>query len=508
MSIAPIEFGDGAIISLEANRNKPIEAALAFCLLAAIVIALAFQSHWGINTDTAWNITLAEKTLDGQRPNIDFVEINPPMSYLMYAPAVLAARFIGFTPEFVADVFCFAAMGLSLWISGLILLRSRLVSRSEGFRLAFVAALALILLPGRSFSEREHIALIAALPCLAALAATATGRGIEPLLSLIAGLGAGFAMSIKPHFALFFLPCLVYAARRGGWRSLAFQTGPYAAIIFVALYWAAIAAWLPAFFERVAPIVRDIYLPARKPLVALLRDPSFLTWSVLAAVFVGISRKRLREPLLAIPALSSFGAFIAYLVQGKLWPYQAYPAFALMALALGPFVVQWIVEPDETRWRWMRLATAETILGVFAIAGIWLAQGTDRRDLENAVSSVAPRPTLLAISPDIATGQPLARRVNGVWVGSSFGIWMTSLSMRALAKDANDIAATQRLQAYMLLDRERLIADIVDKKPEVILVPDGAWMTWVKSHPDVAATLADYDLRGDADDTSLFVRRR
>ena len=41
-----------------------------------------------VDVDVGWLLTLGERMLDGQRPYIDFFEANPPMSILLYLPAV------------------------------------------------------------------------------------------------------------------------------------------------------------------------------------------------------------------------------------------------------------------------------------------------------------------------------------------------------------------------------------------------------------------------------------
>ncbi|HXW21242.1 MAG TPA: hypothetical protein VEK35_12110 [Roseiarcus sp.] len=503
MFLATTALGEDKIAA--AAQRFPWVAGL--LIAATALIGLLAQVHWGVNTDTSWNITLAEKVLAGQRPGVDFFEINPPLSYLLYLPAVLAARLAGVRAELMVDLLCFLGAGLSLWLSGEILRRAGLIDRASGARLAVVAAIAVILLPSGAFNEREHIALLASLPCLAALATLASDRRVEPALSSLAGLGAGLAMSIKPHFALFFLPCLVYVAGRNGWRKAAFEIGAYVALAILALYWIAAAIWAPAYFAFVAPIVRDIYIPDRKPLEALLADPSLFIWACLIALLPLIARRRLAEPLLAIPALASVGAMAAYVLQGKLWPYQAYPAIALAALAIGPIAVEKAASPGPSRKIWLRLAAAQAVAGLLLLAGYWLALRIDRTDLEKAIAAIAAHPTILAISPDIETGHPLTRRVHGRWVGGAYGPWITQLSQRALerhpgAKDA------QKLEAYMRFDRERLVADILTNKPDVILVANEDWMAWARAHPDVEAALEEYDFTQRVDDTIVYARAK
>ena len=89
MSLATPDCRGAAIFDV---ASTPVSSKVIFWLISAIVLAsIALQIHLGVNPDTSWNITLAEKVLDGERPNIDFFEINPPMSYFIYVAPTLAA---------------------------------------------------------------------------------------------------------------------------------------------------------------------------------------------------------------------------------------------------------------------------------------------------------------------------------------------------------------------------------------------------------------------------------
>jgi hypothetical protein len=475
-------------------------------LLAAItMLALAVQIRYGVKTDVSWNITLAEKVLDGQRPNIDFFEINPPLSYLLYAPPALAARLTGTSPEFMVDLFCFLCAAVSLGLAGLTLIRSGVVTREAIARFAIVGAATLLLLPAQTFGQREHIAVMASLPCLAALATWAARRRFDLWLSVVAGFGAGVAMAIKPPFALFFLLNLFFLAVRAGWRALFLRVELYVALAVVVFYWIGVALWCPAFFDFTAPIVRDIYLPVRRPLIAFLCDPNLAVWLAVCVVFIFAFGKRLNEPLIATPALASLGAMGAYLIQGKLWVYQGYPALAFAALALGPPVLESLAGMREAIDASMRMIVAAASVAFLTLGGFWFEANADKRELERAVAAIAPHPKLLTIGADISIGHPLTRRIQGVWVGSTFGLWITDMSSLALEHDP-PLEEARRYQDYLRFDRETLVADIVNKKPDAILIASNAWLGWANRHADVAAALADYQLRETADDVMVYAR--
>jgi hypothetical protein len=92
-----------------------------------------------------------------------------------------------------------------------------------------------------------------------------------------------------------------------------------------------------------------------------------------------------------------------------------------------------------------------------------------------------------------------------VWVGSTFGVWITKMSLAALERDP---AGAHRYEDYLHLDREMLVADILNHKPDAILVAGEPWLTRAQSQPDVAAVLAAYRLRETADDVMIFARAK
>jgi hypothetical protein len=485
-----------------ASPGWPRMARLFLPLMAIALLAAAAQIYWGANPDTSYGLTEAEKMLDGQRPYVDFLELNPPLLFLLPLGPTLVARFIGATPELLFDLFCFGAAGFSLWLSWSVLVGGG-VARASGARFVIVAAVVLLLLPARAFAQREHIALITALPCVAALAVWSARGQAPPLFSILAGLGAGVTLSIKPHFALFFLLPFFYLVRRAGWRAAVIRIELQAALAVVVLFWISTIVWFPAFLERMAPMTRDIYLPARMPVATLLHDPVLIDLGVFGALLAFAPRKRWAEPLIAVPALASLGAMATYLIQGKLWPNHGYPAIAFAALALGPLVLESLTTLRDARDAKMQLAIAAACAITIALGGYWLSTGVDAPELERAVAAIGPHPKVLAISPFVQTGHPLTRRVHGVWVGSVGSLWITDMASRALESSPIDAGKQEK---YLRLDRETLAADIVNRKPDAILIAGNSWLAWAQSHPDVAAALAEYHLRETADHTMVYAR--
>jgi hypothetical protein len=125
--------------------------------LAIGALAVALQARFGLLGDVSWLITADEKWLDGEVPYRDFIEINPPASLLLYWPAIALARLVGVSPEFAVSAFGFLSIAAGLGLSAAILGRAGLIGRIGplGFGVALIA---LAILPGQSFCERDQLA--------------------------------------------------------------------------------------------------------------------------------------------------------------------------------------------------------------------------------------------------------------------------------------------------------------------------------------------------------------
>ena len=181
---------------------------------ALFALALAEQLHFGMMADVAWLIDCNERWLNGAIPYRDFTEINPPASLLLYWPAVALARGLGLRSETVVSGFGFLAAAAALAMSAKMLRGVPGVGRS----VLLATVVALVVLPGETFCERDHLAAVFALPLLAATLARAEGAPPSFGLALATGLAAGAMAAIKPPYALIGVMTALYLIARIGWR--------------------------------------------------------------------------------------------------------------------------------------------------------------------------------------------------------------------------------------------------------------------------------------------------
>jgi hypothetical protein len=533
---------------------------LALGAVAAIELAaIAAQVHFGAVGDVSWMITICEKWLDGGTPYVDFIETNPPASILLYMPAVALSRLIGARPEALVAASGFAAVGAALWLSAAILRRAGLIAQIGPATLG-LALVALTILPGRTFDERDFFVTLFALPYLALTAARATHAPVDWRHVGIVGLCAGAMIAIKPPYGLVAVAAAAVLARRAGLATL-MRAGEYWLAAALLTLYAAVIVWrFPAYGAEIAPTVLAAYLPVRQSIMELIGNTAVVPWFALAGLLCLLAGPRLRAPLVAMAAAGAIGALAVFFVQGKGWLYQAYPALALGIIALGvaldgepraprrlaamagaagatvaavllfglPPIEGAAVaalgatlmviaasprSPDFAAERVMRIGAPAAAAVIAAACLLYRApiNGPDAA-FTRAVADLGPHPRLAAIAEGLGIGFPLVRAVDGVWVQRTQGLLMTAGARWQIDKNPGDRALAERLAPIIARDRDMLAEDIRQNRPDGLLVNNVGprFHQWAMSDPKLAAALAGYRLEVTSDvknwPVDLYVR--
>ena len=524
--------------------SKRLSATLASIAVIAAA-AMLLQWRFGLLGDVSWLITVDEKWLGGATPYRDIIEINPPASLMLYWPAVALARELGVAPEFTVAAFGFLSIAAGLALAAAILARAGLMDRLGGLGAA-VAVVALAVLPGQSFDERDHLAAVYGLPFLAVAAARAARAPVDARLALLAGLGAGLMAAIKPPYALVAIVLLPYLVRRAGLATLLKGVEYYAATALGLAYVAIVPVAFPDYVARILPLAVDVYAPIREPFVALLTGPGPLFVFVLAVCALKLADDDRGEPLVAVPALAALAAVAAYLIQGKGWLYQIYPAIAFIAIAAGAalsrrdqpwsrlalgglaFLIAGLGLLKLGQWplplAFVAAGVAAALgwaaegrqgsppfaeMGVFgllgAASGLFALDGIETPGIARALASLGPHPTVAAISESLPFGHPMVRRVGGVWAQSVPSLWIAAAARRRIDERPGDPSLAARMGVYIEGDRDRLVADLARNRPDALLVGrlDSRFHSWILDDAKVAAALTDYRLYTAENDTGF-----
>ncbi len=469
-------------------------------------VAILLRHVLAANTDVSWLLTAGERMVDGGRLYVDVIETNPPMSVLAYLPAVVISRITGLAAKTVVDALVFIAIFASLICCTSLLRRSESVAGARGWPLVLLAFVVLAILPTQSFGQREHIALIALLPLLAISLVRITGGTPPRWLAIAAGLGAAVTLAFKPHFALaVYVPfAIVGMVTRLSWRVLLLPEHLTAAVGGT-LYVAVTAIVWPEFFTEILPLLRDVYVPVKPPLMALLERPAISLWAIALLAIVALQRGRQLASSLVVIIATSTAFAAAFLLQGKGWPYQSYPAIALALFALGFALIQ-----DNGSSRLWRFGIGLLLLALFVRSMLWFDVAFDARPLQERVAQLGQKnPAILAITAEPGIGHPLTRAVGGSWVSRQQGLWIDTYLTVMRRGGMLDDARAAAFESYAERERRRLIADIRRTPPTILIVDDltGSASDWLEAHPDVAGLLTDFQHIDTVNKVGIFTRK-
>jgi hypothetical protein len=495
-----------------ASAGKTLSAKVAafapWLLPVAVAIAAILWRFYSLeNADVSWLLTAAEKFLDDPR---DLIEFNPPGATFTYVPAIWVARFVGVEPELACDVLVLLIAAVSLGFVSLVLGR-HFAERHNMPLLAAGAVAILLVLPAHTFGERELLGVMLLLPWTAVLAARLEGSTPRLWLSLCAGLAGGLCIVVKPHFILNVgLLSAILVWRTRSWRSL--FAAENCAAAFVALIYGLIV-WIkfPDYVSHMAPMLTAVYVPDRLDFTTLLGLPVTILLVCIVALFAVMGAPRRGDALPGLLLAMSGAAYFSFLLQGKGWPYQSYPAisFALLALA-----VRLSGNGMAMRTRAQRVVDFLGALAVFFTGLAWLNADSprDTRALARAIEGIAQRPTIAAITSDLSIGFPATRMVHGRWAQRSPSLLIAAgVRRRKLQPDvAPKVIAA--IEPYEALDRSLLRDDIRSNRPEILLVESQAaepsgWLDWARADPQFASTLDANEFVEQLDDVQIWRRR-
>lgn len=480
-----------ATLSPRMRLNSAIaDAAILPLLVAGIgMLAILQQALVMPNADIAWLLTVADRMLDGQRLYVDVIETNPPASVYLYWPAAALARILPLRAEVIVDAMVLAAIAGSLWFCAGTLRALPNFTANEHRRMLVSTSAILMLLPAACFGEREHIALIAVLPCLCI--ATLRGHAMDipwPRI-IVTGLCGGLALVIKPHFALALAPVwLLVSLTRADWRLLFAPEVLIAGTVAVA-YATETLIVHPAFWSGMMPMLAAVYLPIRYPPLAFIAQ--FRDLMVGFAGLLTLSAWRGwkgRTDIHTLAGLAGIGFMAATILQGKGMPYHFYPPMALALL-----VALNVASPRPGSGP---AATSLLAIALSIFCWTWFNAGFDMRALIAPVKSAAPHARVLALGYDFSAGPPVARAAGGTYIGSVASQW-TADNVHWLLEGPIAPDERARLEAFEMRDRDLFVADL-QTKPDVLLVQRTPqdWLDWARRDPRFGPAFAGYRQSG------------
>jgi hypothetical protein len=315
---------------LPITGRSGIEAVI---LALAFAMAAAFNLALRLNPDVAWLYVIAEKCLEGAVLYKDIVAVNAPFASLSLVPAVLLQHATSLPVPVAVTLYVLLLGLLSMLASARLIDRYSLADGTRSLMKASVFV-AIFLLPGIAFGEREHLFCILALPYMLAVPLRAADRRPGRFAGFALGFVAGVACNLKPPFAAVILSAEIASLATLGWRSLLTAAAPGLAA-GAALSAAAYGFLFPLYVTAILPWMVALY-GAYDDTAATLREALLWVGTLFAMFLVWRPERRsqlsvLRHVLLAV----GVAGLLVFLVQDKGWDYQAFIVAFCAAIMAG-----------------------------------------------------------------------------------------------------------------------------------------------------------------------------
>ncbi len=309
--------------------SRPLSVAL-----AAVALLTCLRALGTVDADVSWQLWAAHQLNGGARLYRDINEINPPLWFWMGMPVDGLAGLIHVRSDQVLIGVIGSLVALALIATDRLL--APMPAPQRGFVLGY-GALVLLAMPWLQLGQREHLALIGALPYAALIAARRTGRAVPSHLALLVGGASALGFALKHYFLLvpILLELWLLVSLGRTWRPLRPETLTMVAIGIV--YAAAIALWGSDYFSLALPLIIMAYGLTGAQRAIDLFQPAVLT--ALATLGLLVAHRRMlrsdKTGLASALIIAAIGFAGSYFIQAKGWSYHAVPFAACAAIALA-----------------------------------------------------------------------------------------------------------------------------------------------------------------------------
>jgi hypothetical protein len=515
------------------ERPSPLARGAVFPLALGLVVLLGvvaqFRSY--ASPDTGFLLDEAARVLDGARPYVDLVEMNPPLTVLLNMAAVAVSRVLGISDILVYRLGCTAVFLGVLFLAASMLRRllpDAVLSRRG---IVLLLAFALFALPRHDFGEREHLVLALVLPYLLLAAARASARAVPAGVAGLIGLLAAGAFGLKPHFVLLWVVVEGYLrlTRRFGRGAVLPETAAISGAL--ALYALGILIWAPGYLQMVrmfAPVYTGfLYVPFWE---LLLRGPGALLTLYVALTWLALGRLAQPRELATVFVVGALACLVAGASQQKGFSYHFYPSLALATVALGLLASSrgvplrgWVLRV----YRVVAVSVLATVVVVTCVrnvqAAIQPARDAEQELMEKVLPVVRERAAgerVYVMSYNISSAFPLinyagahsASRFPQLWILGSAYLDQLRSSRPLRYREPSEMSASER---YL---NQAVFEDLRDQQPKLLVVLQHArdlpangfrrlsYVAYFSRDPRIARILGQYQLVADVGDFLVYER--
>lgn len=394
-----------------------------------LVASILILPHY-LNPDVAMYSEIGHKLLDGQRPYVDYEEINFPMIHVLNIIPAAMSRLTGWP----------ATISLQLCLGGLLLLSAgllwRLLNQYHSRLVAVITVFGMILFSWTLFltfqwGEREHLYTLFYLPWIVLRLMRREDKSVSVGLSLTVGVLAGIGIALKPYFVLTAL--LVEGFGLLTSRRWYIRTPEVIGVVIIAglhaLYFVFNLDVLQAFLLLIQRLSAGYGAYPSTPWDKLVL--SLASTLLISALPIGLALRRyhyrlLPANLMLALAVMGFGSLVGFWLQRKGWPYHTIPftttntlivLLLIMEAFLGVVITRSV---SEARLKWMiQRVGLILILGIvgYEVMGVRQAAIVTQQyrlfDLAPYLQAYTqPNERVIAVNVDIMPEYPVLAALN------------------------------------------------------------------------------------------------
>ncbi|HEX6957235.1 MAG TPA: hypothetical protein VF194_04550 [Ferrovibrio sp.] len=501
---------------------------LVLAVCAVWIVGYFFPS---INHDTAVLLYIAKVWLNGGTLYVDAIDINTPLVFVLHLLPEALAKLTGIP----GTTMLVALLGLGI-AGSFLTCRWVLAASLDPAHATADALLPLLLLfilvvfPGDTFTQREHIMLVLSMPYLLVASGRAGGEKLSRRIRITTGILAGLGFAMKPYFlGIPFLVELYVLSQCGLRRSLA-DPAPWS-VLAVCIAHALFAIIVtPEYFTIVWPIATGFYSEVSNwssidlALSANLGPPTFILPLLGIAAFFAV-----RSDMARVMFLAGIGGLISAYAQHKGWPYHALPSQAYTLLLTGVIVahvMDHVVWPRRGDSRPAKLFAAALMMLVFYQQVLHNRPFDNQLDyrgsvlerLLHIVQQETRNDRILILSPGIYPIFPLINYANLHLTMRFESMWLIQgayAECRELAPLYNPPEAMSPAEAFVF----RTVAeDFYKKKPSLLIIDnvpgiprcqgdEFSYLDYFSRNPLFAKRFEDYEKIMDYDRYTIYRRR-
>lgn len=349
--------------------NPIIKVMISIFAALFIITSILLLSRMPLNYDVSWILCAGDRIYNNAKLYIDIFEVNPPLAVYFNMPVIYLTQLLNLSVITIFYIYTISYIIITFIICFYL---SKLASKKVN-SLIFVLMInpllfILLLLPGISFGQREHIMIILTIPYIFSACIRALNVSLNTSIAFIIGILAGVGLSFKPYFLILWFFVEAYLCYQFKTWKILLRWENYGIIFAMALYGLIIYMFFYSYLSFI-PFINKVYFIFNTTLwdIIISKKAIIVYLSILLFIIFNFNNKEIA--ILRILILASIGVFLSAIIQMKGWPNHMYPSLSISFLIISFVFFAKILNMKYSR-RLVAMLSLLFFVGLFSI-GTW-----------------------------------------------------------------------------------------------------------------------------------------